>query len=84
MSSNPHFASHLLRTSFDNMYLIGPACAISVPCMLACNVLAFLLRILKLNKSSLLRSNLVRVPLGFDLSNTIFFLCFLCFLHFLV
>ena len=48
---------------------------LSVLCMPACNVLAFLLRRLKQDKFSLLGSNLVPVPLKFDLSNTMSFLC---------
>ena len=47
---------------------------LSVPCMPICNVLAFLSRRLKQDKFSLLGSNLVLVPLEFDLSNTMSFL----------
>ena len=54
---------------------------LSVLCMPACNVLAFLSRKLKQDKSSLQGINLVLAPLEFDLSNT---MPFLCFPHFLV
>ena len=53
---------------------------LSVSCMSTCNVLAFLLRRLKQDKSSLLGNNLVLVPLEFNLSNTMLSLCFLRFL----
>ena len=48
---------------------------LSVSCMSTCNVLAFLLRRLKQDKSSLLGNNLVLVSLEFDLSNTMLSLC---------
>ena len=48
---------------------------LSIPCIPTCNVLAFLLRILKQDKFSRLGSNLVLVPLEFKLSNIMSFLC---------
>ena len=48
---------------------------LSVSCMPACNVLTFLPKRLRQDKSSLLGSNLVMASLEFDLSNTMPFLC---------